>query len=128
MPSSFYVLLFLGLASLVFLAFKTGHRPKDYPPGPPTLPLVGNIHQMPAKDMHLQFQKWAQEYGPIYSLILGTRVMIVLSSAEVIKDLMDKRSAIYSDRLDHYVPQTLVSGGMRLLLMVSRSLFPSILL
>jgi hypothetical protein len=37
------------------------------------------------KDSHLQFQAWAQEYGPIYSLILGTKVMIVLSSPEVVR-------------------------------------------
>ena len=40
---------------------------------------------MPMKDSHLQFQAWAQEYGPIYSLILGTKVMIVLSSPEVVR-------------------------------------------
>jgi hypothetical protein len=40
------------------------------------------------KDSHLQFQAWAQEYGPIYSLILGTKVMIVLSSPEVVRGWM----------------------------------------
>lgn len=30
----------LTLAKLV----KTGQRPKDAPPGPPTLPLLGNLH------------------------------------------------------------------------------------
>ena len=53
---------------------------------------------MPKQDMHLQFQKWAQEYGPVYSLILGTKTTIVLSSGEAVKELLDKRSAIYSDR------------------------------
>ena len=43
---------------------------------------------MPMKDPHLQFQAWAQEYGPIYSLILGTKVMIVLSSPEVVRGWM----------------------------------------
>jgi hypothetical protein len=35
---------------------------------------------------------------PIYSLILEIRIMIVLSSDVAVKDLLDKRSAIYSDR------------------------------
>jgi len=65
----------------------------------------------------LQWQKWAQQYGPIYSVILGTKTMIVLSSDEVVKDLLDKRSAIYSDRQDHYIGQTVLSGGNRFLMM-----------
>jgi hypothetical protein len=74
---------------------------------------------MPTRDAHLQFEKWAREYGPVYSLMLGTKVMIVLSSDEAVKELLDKRSGIYSDRMDMYIGQTLCSGGLRLLMMVS---------
>jgi hypothetical protein len=76
---------------------------------------------MPKKDPHLQFQKWAQQYGDVYSLILGTKTMIVLSSSRAVKDLLDKKSALYSDRPDLYTGQTLASGGKRMSMMVSKS-------
>jgi hypothetical protein len=44
--------------------------------------------------------------------------MIVLSSDEAVKDLLDKRSVIYSDRPDMYIGQRIASGGLRLVLMV----------
>lgn len=69
---------------------------------------------------HLQFQKWAQEYGPIYSLILGSKVMIVLSQDEVLKALVDKKSAIYSSRPDLYVGGHLLSGGLRMVMEASQ--------
>ncbi|KAG9693583.1 putative cytochrome P450, partial [Aureobasidium melanogenum] len=111
------ILAFLAFILLLMKALTIGRRHKHYPPGPPTLPILGNIHQMPKRDAHLQFQKWAYEYGPIYSLMLGTRVLIVLSSDQAVKDLLDKRSAIYSAREDMYVGQTLCSGGLRFLMM-----------
>ncbi|KAK3305140.1 uncharacterized protein B0T15DRAFT_370736, partial [Chaetomium strumarium] len=77
---------------------------------PPTLPIVGNLHQMPTRDAHLQFEKWAREYGPIYSLILGTKTLIVLSTDKAVKDLLDKRSNIYSHRQEMYTGQMLYSG------------------
>ena len=58
----------------------------------------------------------------MYSLILGTKVMIVLSSDQAIKDLLDKRSNIYSSRPDMYLGR-IVSGQNRMLLMVSGTLF-----
>jgi hypothetical protein len=54
-------------------------------------------------------------YGPVYSLILGTKTLFVLSSDVA---LLDKKSAIYSDRQDMYIDQTLCSGDLRLLMMV----------
>lgn len=128
-----------AVGALVFVVFRLlsiGQRPRNYPPGPPTLPLIGNIHQvrsypvhigsechthsrqMPTRDAHLQFQKWAKEYGPIYSLILGTKTLVVLSSDQAVKDLLDKRSALYSHRQEMYIGQTLCSGGLRMLMMV----------
>lgn len=60
------------------------------------------------------------DHRPIYSLILGTKVMIVLNTDQVVKDLLDKRSNIYSSRPDMYLGQ-IISGGLRVLLMVSRN-------
>ncbi|KAM0552436.1 hypothetical protein ACHAPJ_007997 [Fusarium lateritium] len=110
-------LLWVALATILIRLLFTGRRPKNYPPGPPTLPIIGNIHLMPKRDAHLQFRKWADEYGPVYSLILGTKPFIVLSSKQAVKDLLDKKSGLYSHRQEMYVGQTLASGGLRLLMM-----------
>ncbi|RDW79387.1 hypothetical protein BP6252_04025 [Coleophoma cylindrospora] len=114
---AFYGSVLAAILWALWYISKVGQRPKDYPPGPPTLPVIGNLHQMPAKHAHLQFQKWAEEYGPVYSLILGTKVYVVLSSDKAIKDLLDKRSAIYSSRPESYLGQEILSGGLRVLFM-----------
>lgn len=116
LQSVFAIVGFIGI--LLWQLSKIGRRPKDYPPGPPTLPLLGNLHQIPDKKRHLQFEKWAREYGPVFSLMLGTKAMIVLNSDQAIKDLVDKRGAIYSSRPDAYIAQDILSGGLRVLFMV----------
>ena len=118
MSLALYAVLTALVAVVAYSLRNVGRRPANYPPGPPTLPIIGNLHLMPKEKPHLQFQKWAEEYGPVYSLILGTKVMVVLSSDQAVKDLLDKRSGIYSSRPDMYLGQ-IVSGGCRMLLMVS---------
>ncbi|PPJ56275.1 hypothetical protein CBER1_00735 [Cercospora berteroae] len=114
------VLGFIFVISGIIVSSKVwriGSRPSDIPPGPPTIPILGNLHQMPVVNPHIQLQKWAQEYGPVYSLMLGTTTMIVLSSDEAVKDLLDRRSGNYSDRPNMYIGQTIASGGLRLVVM-----------
>jgi hypothetical protein len=53
--------------------------------------------------------------------MLGTKCLIVLSSDETVKDLLDKKSGIYSHRPEMYIGQTLCSDNLRLLMMVSIS-------
>ena len=43
--------------------WRMGRRPADIPPGPPTIPIFGNLHQLPVDKPHLKLQEWAQEYG-----------------------------------------------------------------
>lgn len=117
-------MVILALITIVFVSAlihlsQVGRRPKDFPPGPPTLPLIGNLHQMPLEKPHKQFEKWANEYGPIYSLILGTQVLIVLSTDQAVKDLLERRGAIYSSRKSTHVALDIFSGGMKVLLMAS---------
>ncbi|KAH7092976.1 cytochrome P450 [Paraphoma chrysanthemicola] len=120
MEITYYTFLLLPLLYATYRLWRLGHRPKNYPPGPPTLPVLGNIHLMVKDKPHLQFQKWAQEYGPVYSLILGTKTMVVLSDDQVVKDLLDRKSANTSARPDLYTGQTLMSGGKRMVMMTFR--------
>ncbi|KAK7180398.1 hypothetical protein DPSP01_001825 [Paraphaeosphaeria sporulosa] len=112
--------LLLTLTTLLAILHRyriLGRRPKDLPPGPPTLPFLGNLHQIPAAKAWHQFKAWADEYGPIYSLMLGpSTVMIVLSSDEAVKELLDRRSGNFSSRPPLYIGQ-MISGWMRMLLM-----------
>lgn len=113
----FYSAFVILFASALWRLSQIGRRPKNYPPGPPTLPIVGNLHLIPREKRHLQFEAWAREYGPIYSLMVGTKLMVVLNSDTAIKDLIDKRGATYSSRPESYIAQDILSGGLRVLFM-----------
>jgi len=157
-----YLWPFAIVGILIRLWF-TGRRPRNYPPGPPTLPIIGNLHQVSSI-----FQT-SRKYGladrlscrcppvmPIFSLRNGHASMVRFTASylapklwwcyqvvrefhvrtacetytdfvhtplgKAVKDLLDKRSGIYSHRPDLYIGQTLCSGGLRVLMMVSELL------
>lgn len=53
---------------------------------PGRLPLIGNLLQLKEKKPHMTFTRWAEVYGPIYSIKTGASTMIVLNSADVAKE------------------------------------------
>jgi cytochrome P450 len=99
-----------ALAAYVFLF--VGRREKHLPP----LPILGNIHQIPKKGAHFKFSEWAKQYGGMYSLKLGTGTAVVITDRRLVKQLIDKKSALYSDRPKSYVAN-LISSGDHILLM-----------
>ncbi|KAF1937289.1 cytochrome P450 [Clathrospora elynae] len=46
----------------------------------------------------LTLDKWAQKYGPIYSVSLGNQLFVIVSDPGVAKELMITNGAIFSDR------------------------------
>ncbi|KAK8028131.1 cytochrome P450 [Apiospora marii] len=121
MTSLWFLSVLVALGYVLTKLLRIGRRPPGYPPGPPTVPLLGNLHLMPKENPHLQMKKWAEEYGPIFSLMLGTQATIVLSSDQAVKDLLDKRGSIYNSRPDLYIAR-IVSNNHRMLFMVWLSL------
>ncbi|KIM45541.1 hypothetical protein M413DRAFT_442214 [Hebeloma cylindrosporum] len=72
-------------------------RPK-YLPGPPRLPFVGNLFQMPESEAWVTYRKWAETYGDAtYLEILGSP-LVILNTYDACVEILEKRSDIYSDR------------------------------
>ncbi|CZR58813.1 related to O-methylsterigmatocystin oxidoreductase [Phialocephala subalpina] len=105
------------MAFLFIVGLTVGSHSSKMPPGPPTLPFIGNLHQMPLKNAHLKFTEWAKIYGGIYTLKLGPGNIVVLTDRRLIKNLIDKKSSIYSNRPPSYVGNGLITGGDHLLVM-----------
>lgn len=90
-----FILVFLALISLLCRHLKTARR---FPPGPAKLPVLGNIHQFPRRDIWKLYQAWHQKFGPIIHTKFGQMTVISVGSFKVAKDLLDKRSPNYSSR------------------------------
>ncbi|KAI0508024.1 hypothetical protein KFK09_014158 [Dendrobium nobile] len=68
----------------------------------PGLPLLGNLLQLKERKPYLTFAKWAEVYGPIYSIQLGSTSMVVLNSTEIAKEaLVTKFSSISTRKLSN---------------------------
>ncbi|KAJ6447838.1 cytochrome P450 [Mycena sanguinolenta] len=87
------------VASLYSLVSRTSRRRLPLPPGPPKLPLLGNIFDVPSTFQWETYAQWSKKYNSdiIHLNLAGTSV-IVLSSLEATDALLEKRSSIYSDR------------------------------
>ncbi|KAL2337425.1 hypothetical protein Fmac_011871 [Flemingia macrophylla] len=82
--------------------FKTLKSPK-YPPGPRPFPIIGSILEL-GNQPHQALAKLSQIYGPIMTLMLGSTTTIVISSAKLAKEVLQKHDQIFANRT---VPDTL---------------------
>ncbi|KIP01864.1 hypothetical protein PHLGIDRAFT_131056 [Phlebiopsis gigantea 11061_1 CR5-6] len=68
------------------------------PPGPPADPFLGHLRLMPSHNPHETFFEWSKQYGDVMYLDVLGKPVLILSSEDAATDLLDKRSANYSDR------------------------------
>ncbi|KAL0760796.1 hypothetical protein Bca101_076946 [Brassica carinata] len=60
---------------------------KNLPPGPPRLPIIGNLHQLGSKP-HRSMFKLSEKYGSLMSLKFGNVYTVVASTPETVKDVL----------------------------------------
>nr|XP_036588032.1 cytochrome p450 [Colletotrichum truncatum]KAF6799173.1 cytochrome p450 [Colletotrichum truncatum] len=106
----------LALATLPFLYLigswaLAARRPKDFPPGPPPTWGFGNALQIPLDKSFLKFGEWKETYGDIIGLKIGSQDMVILQSAEHVRELFEKRGSIYSDRTEPYITAKVINPG-----------------
>ncbi|KAF8608280.1 cytochrome P450, partial [Ceratobasidium sp. AG-I] len=92
-------LLTLGTASVYYLLSKGTRKRLPLPPSPKGSYLLGHALVMPTDEEYLVYAKWAEELNSnIISLSVLGKTIIVLNSVESATELLERRSAIYSDR------------------------------
>ncbi|KAI0085091.1 cytochrome P450 [Irpex rosettiformis] len=93
-PVAAIVLAILSTAILI-LRRKRLHT---LPPGPRGWPFIGNLFDLHQEFPWITYSKWSKTYGDIVFLRVVSTPLLIVSSADVALELMDKRSAIYSSR------------------------------
>ena len=76
------------------------------PPGPPRLPVLGNLHQMGALP-HQSLRDLARRHGPVMLLRLGAVRTLVVSSAAAAREVMKTHDADCCSRPDTPGPRRL---------------------
>ncbi|CCM01206.1 uncharacterized protein FIBRA_03254 [Fibroporia radiculosa] len=99
-PNTLYafdaIVAILGLALLS--RFIAARRKGPFPPGPKGWPFMGNALDMPTSHHWKIFSQWSERWGDIVYVTVFGQPMVILNSLDHATELLERRSALYSDR------------------------------
>ncbi|XP_016187635.2 cytochrome P450 71A1 [Arachis ipaensis] len=111
--ATFFIISTFIIIILVLLFFfhklKIRRTKLKLPPCPPKLPFIGNYHQLGTLP-HRTFQSLSKTYGPLILLYLGHLRVLVVSSAELAKEVMETNDVVFASRPHHTATRVLLYG------------------
>ncbi|XVF59341.1 hypothetical protein PTKIN_Ptkin07bG0267900 [Pterospermum kingtungense] len=85
-------------AFILLLAAKlTRSRRKKLPPSPFGLPILGHLHLL-KEPLHRTLFNLSQSHGPIFSLRVGSRFLVVVSSPSAVQECFTKNDIVLANR------------------------------
>ncbi|KAJ8094055.1 hypothetical protein PM082_009945 [Marasmius tenuissimus] len=105
-----FVVYFQNLKEYIFGRKLTDNYGNGIPPGPVGLPIVGS-HPFLTRYPELTLDKWAKQYGPMYSVWLGNQLFVMISDPQIVKDLMVTNGAIFSSRKEMFLKSKKIFVG-----------------
>ncbi|THH14168.1 hypothetical protein EW146_g6132 [Bondarzewia mesenterica] len=102
-PSTLALISFVGLFGYIY---RTRSHPSYLPPSPPgpkPLPLLGNLLSLPSAKPWETYASWSREnkskpFGDLISVRTFGQLSVIVNTLEAAKELLERRSAVYSDR------------------------------
>ncbi|XP_030532134.1 cytochrome P450 81E8-like [Rhodamnia argentea] len=92
--------LYVAIVSLLFVIILHSflrRKPKNLPPGPPSLPVIGHLHLLKFP-LHRTLYNLSNGYGPIMSLRFGVRRVMVVSSLPLAEECFTKNDVVLANR------------------------------
>ncbi|XP_013886800.1 cytochrome P450 2C70 [Austrofundulus limnaeus] len=87
--STMFVSIVLLWFCFCFILFQLkARRPKNFPPGPPILPVLGTFLHLTSKNLLKDLEQLRQTYGNVYSLFLGSKPAVVINGLKAMKEAM----------------------------------------
>nr|XP_043614587.1 probable (S)-N-methylcoclaurine 3'-hydroxylase isozyme 2 [Erigeron canadensis] len=77
---------------------RSSSKEHKLPPGPRPWPIVGNMFQIGRKNPHISFTKMSHLYGPLISLRIGQRILIVGSTPDAASEILKTHDHALSGR------------------------------
>nr|CAB3492551.1 unnamed protein product [Digitaria exilis] len=104
------LLTFLFLLATHRVVSRRRRHGKGGPPGPPlALPVLGHLHLL-EKPLHHSLARLAARYGPVFSLRLGSRDAVVVSSADLARECFTEHDVTFANR-PHFPTMALMTYG-----------------
>ncbi|XP_070410183.1 cytochrome P450 2J6-like isoform X2 [Nothobranchius furzeri] len=91
------ILIFTVVVLLLVCLFNEKDPPR-FPPGPPGLPLLGNIFSIESKNPHIYLTKLADVYGNVFCIRLGRHKTVFVSGWKMVKEALVTQAENFVDR------------------------------
>ncbi|KAG4161744.1 hypothetical protein ERO13_D01G075148v2 [Gossypium hirsutum] len=98
LPLCFTFLVFIFMVLKLWMRSKIKNSPKNLPPAPWKLPLVGHLHLLMFSLPHHRLTELAKRHGSLMHLQLGELSHIVVSSPEAAKEVMKTHDINFATR------------------------------
>ncbi|KAM6203380.1 cytochrome P450 2H1-like [Sarcoramphus papa] len=83
---------------LLFASWRSISQKEKQPPGPISLPIVGNILQLNPWNLSESLKKLSKKYGPVFTIYLGPQKIVVLYGYDVVKEALIDQADDFSGR------------------------------
>ncbi|NXC11113.1 CP2K1 protein, partial [Orthonyx spaldingii] len=96
--TSIVLVFILAFLSILKTAGYWNNQRQNFPPGPRPLPIIGNLLLFDLKRPYRTYLQLSKKYGPVFSVQMGNRKIVVISGYETVKEALVNQADAFAER------------------------------